>query len=111
MTGGGARWEDSEMVCANLATLRQFQLIQGKANLSAAKSARLPQNQLVRCKADFSGTIQGCARRINLDPGQNKVIHDETRFSEPIQPYPRQSKVIRRKVTFVCRKVDLSAAK
>jgi hypothetical protein len=59
----------------------------------------------------LSGAIQGCPRRINLDPGQNKVIHGETKVSGPIQPDPRQNKVIRRKVTCVCRKVDLFTAK
>jgi hypothetical protein len=63
----------SETICATLATLRQNKLIHGKINLSAAKSACLPQCRLIRRKVesswrnvDSSGAIQGYPRQINL---------------------------------------------
>jgi hypothetical protein len=119
-------WKDGvpEMICATLATLRQFKLIQGKTNLSAAMSACLPQCRLIHRNVDLSGAK-------STYPARFKVIHGESTLSRPKQSYPgeKQSYPGKNKIIWadptlstakqsyppqsqlVYRKIDLSAAK
>ena len=101
----------SETICATLAILRQFKLMQGKTKSSAAKSTRVPQSRLMRRNVNVCGAMQGSPRQINLVQAKTKSsrekqgslrrfnrMHGKTRFSAAKSTRLPQSRLLCRKV-------------
>jgi hypothetical protein len=79
--------------------LRRRKLIHDKTSLSVAEQPCLSQSELACCKVGLSTAKQSYPWQINLISDQQKVIRAEVSLSAVNPRYPREIKVICRKLT------------